>query len=165
MLAGWFRIFLGSGDGAFEERRRLLMGKKSHLQEPIAATCHEEPVVGNAEQAGEDTKRGLGQETPSPYTEKINGFLEEKRKNEPARQERQTRKKIEGHNTTRRCLNPGEGSAAGSETDNLNRFLFLSVPLPSFLRIQTAGRCVVSEHSSFVSPVSAFCPPPVHSFP
>ena len=29
------------------------------------------------EEAGEDTKRGLGQETPSPYTEKINGFLEE----------------------------------------------------------------------------------------
>ena len=35
----------------------------------------EEPNASG--EAGEDTKRGPGKDTPSPYTEKINGFLQE----------------------------------------------------------------------------------------
>ena len=79
-----------------------------------------------------------------------------KGKNGPGGQEGRTGKKNQRHSTTRRCLNPGEESRRTRKLIISTGFCFPSLPTPSFLRIQTAGRCVVSDRSAFVPPVSDF---------
>ena len=62
-------------------------------------------------------------------------FFGGKRKNGPARKERHTRRKHQGHNTTRRCLNPGEGIRRARKLRISTGFYFrpyLSPPFSGF---------------------------------
>ena len=83
-------------------------------------------------------------------------FFGGKRKNGPARKERHTRRKNQGHNTTRRCLNPGEGSRRARKliisTDFYFR-LYLSPPFSGF-RQRAVVLCPNSPRSFFRSQIS-----------